>query len=205
MYIGDYSHNVRYGLYGNEALLLERRTFSLDDDDSDSLRAFFGRGLMECSLSARVLAVLQSLRGGAVQPAHGRHCTMLVGRKVTGDMHVPMGAATFVAFLDPPLPLGDMPSHITTTGSSDERVVRGWAGFGTLAFPGFESPSWDAGWLTQLEDDADGRRFAFVWGSMRGHMANLLTRVVAQSTAVFVGEDEALRPYWPPATPHTAS
>ena len=29
MYIGDYSHNSQYGLYGNEALLLQRRTFDL--------------------------------------------------------------------------------------------------------------------------------------------------------------------------------
>ena len=73
----------------------------------------------------------------------------------------------------------------------------------TLAYPGFGSPQWDPGWLVQLEDDEDGRRFAFVWGSRQFDTANMLHQVVAQSHAVFVGEDEAMRPYWPPATLHT--
>ena len=120
-------------------------------------------------------------------------------------MHVPMGAATFVACLDPRLdemPSQAMPLHIRTLRSDEERVARGWVGFGTLAYPGFQRSSWDQGWLVQLEDNAEGRRFAFVWGSRLSTRANTLTQVVAQSTACFVGENEAMRPYWPPAAPH---
>lgn len=219
MYIGDYSHNSQYGLYGNEALLLQRRTFDLgplvgrsdlsaDDGDFAALRALFGRGQANEPLSTPVLDLLQWLRLGSAS-----HCTMLIGRKVTGDMHVPMGAATFVALLEPPPPavlgvrLNAPPTPpvptVAMTRGGEERVVRGWLGFGTLAFPGFGNPQWDPGWLVQLEDDADGRRFAFVWGSRQGDSANMLTQVVAQSTAVFVGEDDRMRPYWPPATPQT--
>ena len=70
----------------------------------------------------------------------------------------------------------------------------------TLAYPGFGSPQWDPGWLVQLEDDEDGRRFAFIWGSRQFDTATMLHQVVVQSNAVFVGEDETMRPYWPPAT-----
>ena len=121
---------------------------------------------------------------------------------------MPMGAATFCALLEPVLEQpasAHPPMHIRTRGRASEKVVKGWSGFGTLAMMGFGRPQWDPGWLVQLQDDEDGRRFAFVWGSRQHDSANLLTQVVAQSNAVFVGEDQALRPYWPPAsaqTPH---
>ena len=202
MYIGDYSHNRMYGLFGNEALLLERRSFSTQRKDLHALRTFFGRGRIR-PLSEPVDNLLERL---ATSSPDGR-CTLLVGRKVTGDFHVPMGAATFAALLEPTLDEGreaaPPPPSFAVTRGGHERVVRGWDGFGTLAYPGFGSPQWDPGWLVQLEDDEDGRRFAFVWGSRQGDSANLLHQVVAQSTAVFVGEDEKLRPYWPPATPYT--
>ena len=54
-----------------------------------------------------------------------------------------------------------------------------------------------------VEDDSDGRRFAFAWASRQDDVVNLLSQVVRQNTAVFVGEDQALRPYWPPATRDT--
>ena len=206
LYIGDYSHNPAYGLYGNEALLLERRTFVLDgegvDGESDELRAFFQRGDDSRPLPPAVTQVLDWLHS---TPTSGGRCTLLIGRKVTGDIHVPMGAATFVAVLEPQMDMGRIQPVPTqaVTRAGHERVVRGWDGFGTLAYPGFGKPSWDPGWLVQLEDDDDGRRFAFVWGSRQDDSANMLTQVVAQSDAVFVGEDETMRPYWPPATPHT--
>ena len=81
----------------------------------------------------------------------------------------------------------------------DEAVVRGWSGFGTLAPPGFSRPSWSFGWLLQMEDDADGPRFAFVWAERRGMPANVLTKVAAQNTAYFLGEDDTLRPFRPPS------
>ena len=54
---------------------------------------------------------------------------------------------------------------------------------------------WDAGWLVQMADDADGLRFAFVWRSRQGNPANVLTQLAAQKRAVFLGEDEALRAF----------
>jgi hypothetical protein len=221
LYVGDYSHNEVYGLYGNESLLLERRSFALDGGDGhQALRALFtrtegqagaGQGPDEW-LQAQIAEHSSDMLGRflewlrlAPRTAEGNLCTLLIGRKVTGDMHVPMGAATFVACLDPRLdemPSQAMPLHIRTLRSDEERVARGWVGFGTLAYPGFQRSSWDQGWLVQLEDNAEGRRFAFVWGSRLSTRANTLTQVVAQSTACFVGENEAMRPYWPPAAPH---
>jgi hypothetical protein len=204
MYIGDYSHNRMYGLYGMEALLLERRAFTTQGEGLLALRAFFGRGDSTQPLGAPVDELLEWL----ASHAPGGRCMLLVGRKITGDFHVPMGASTFVALLEPAMPqegreTAPPPPTFALTRGGRERVVRGWDGFGTLALPGFGSPQWDPGWLVQLEDDGDGRRFAFVWGSRQGDSANMLHQVVAQNTAVFVGEDETMRPYWPSAKPRT--
>ena len=222
MYIGDYSHTTAYGLYGNEALLLERRSFALDATGLDSLRALFARGDLNEPLSPTIEATLERLRSASVHGSDSGRCAVLIGRKVTGDMHVPMGAATFVALLDSWTheAAESVPKQVVTQRRSahgrQERVARGWEGFGTLAYPGFRHPQWDRGWLVQLAqlDDDDstmasdmasagmacpGRRFAFVWRSRRGDAANTLSQVAAQSSAVFVGENEAMRPYWPPA------
>ena len=82
------------------------------------------------------------------------------------------------------------------TAAGAEAVRHGWAGFGTLARPGFEGAHWDRGWLVQLEDDpADGSRFAFVWESQAQEKSTVLTKVAAQNNAFYLGENDALRPY----------
>lgn len=119
-----------------------------------------------------------------------------MGRKVTGDFHVPMGAHTFVALLEPPLPSAPPPPVRVPTAAGEEVVRQGWAGFGTLAMPGFQGAGWDRGWLVQLEDDpADGSRFAFVWESQAQEKSTVLTKVAAQNNAFYLGENNALRPY----------
>eukprot|EP00966_Prymnesium_polylepis_P306383 7079862-Prymnesium_polylepis.2 len=62
----------------------------------------------------------------------------------------------------------------------------------------FQMPHWDPGWLVQIEDDVDGHRFAFVFGSMPDRPANVLTQVVAQNTAFYLAESNALKPFQAP-------
>lgn len=52
-----------------------------------------------------------------------------------------------------------------SAAGKQEKVARAWRGFGTLACPGFHSPSWAAGWLVQFEDGLTngGNRFGFAW------------------------------------------
>ena len=66
MYIGDYSHNNSYGLYGNESLLLERRTFALGEGGlaschREELSRLFGRGDATAPHSNRVSEFLKAL------------------------------------------------------------------------------------------------------------------------------------------------
>ena len=129
-----------------------------------------------------------------LQATGARSCTWLVGRKVTGDFHVPMGATTFIALLEPQLQAEPPPPRVLTAAGF-ETVRQGWMGFGTLARPGFRDPSWDRGWLAQLEDDADGRRFAFAFQSDYNQSVIVLSQIGAQNTAYFFGEDDALRPF----------
>lgn len=111
-----------------------------------------------------------------------------------------MGAHTFVALLEPSLPGAPQQPVRVPTAAGDEAVRRGWAGFGTLAMPGFQRASWDRGWLVQLEDDAvDGDRFAFVWESQAQQKCTVLTKVAAQNSAFYLGANDALRPYRGPS------
>ena len=107
-------------------------------------------------------------------------------------------ATTFVALLDPILPSSPPRPLNVMTHSGAEPALHGWAGFGTLAMPGFQRASWDTGWLVQMQDDEDGHRFAFVWGSRQSQPANVLTRLVAQNNVYFVGDNARLRPFRPP-------
>ena len=92
----------------------------------------------------------------------GKECSKVVfcvGRKATGDMHVPMGAITWAALVYPPDDSPERPQRsalemIFDDSEEREREVRGsWFGFGCLAFPGFNSPSWSLGRLCLLAPD----------------------------------------------------
>lgn len=183
LYIGDYSHGM-YGDFGNETLLLERRRIALASPAP--LLELFRRDPQKESL-------LREL-----QESGAETCVILTGRKITGDCHVPMGATTFIALLEPMLESFLPPPTVVNTKAGQERVCQGWSGFGTLAMPGFRNPSWDQGWLVQMEDDQDGHRFAFVWKSMQFRPANTLTQVVAQNTAYFLGEENSIRLFGAP-------
>lgn len=107
---------------------------------------------------------------------------VVLGRKVTGDIHVPMRQLTFGAIVHPSLNLAacvgdDCPSKVRDRGSGREEysVVRHWDGWGTLAFPFFNDPGWAPGALLQvvsLEKDRNDKkemekgnhhRFGFLW------------------------------------------
>eukprot|EP00913_Durusdinium_trenchii_P027771 g26041.t1 len=87
--------------------------------------------------------------------------------KQCGDLHVPMGATTFMAICAPENALDGAqngPSRVQNRQTSSwESVARSWRGFGTLAMPGFGRPSWDTGWLVQFAHRAGEDRFGFVW------------------------------------------
>ena len=180
LYIGQYGNGL-YRNYSREALMLERRDFHMGRDEA-AVRALFRHDRCVDQLLDQMRAVDTTT------------CVLLTGRKVTGDFHVPLGATTFIAVLEPALDFPSPPERVRTVGSF-LRVQQGWYGFGTLAHPGFCNPTFSRGWLVRLEDDSDGQRYAFVWAGRIDTPANVLTQVVAQRTACYLGENDALHIY----------
>ena len=173
----------------------------------------------------------------AAKDAVSVEAVFCIGRKVTGDAHVPAGAASWGALCYPP---------VVTTGPAEESsnsksrssgeansslpddenasdgvgfphfqaatsvvgrhnnaripVNRAWPGWGTLAFPGFERPSWSDGQLCQLrsgggggggsasegDDENDDGRFAFMWDRMESQPATVLKWLSVQQEYPFV-------------------
>jgi hypothetical protein len=140
----------------------------------------------------------------AVTLAQCNKVIFVLGKKVTGDYHVPMNTVTFGALVSPiidtldyehvsgpagdhrPLPL----SHVTDRGGNGRKeytVVRSWNGWGTLAHEMFQDPVWASGTLVQVRDPeqryASGGR-----NSSRGRGGD--SRMVAQEQFGFVWDGE---------------
>ena len=105
----------------------------------------------------------------------------VAGRKICGDVHVPMRTLTWAALVhpQPPASIDDLSvRHVCERGvpGKQYRVIRSFPGWGTLAAVGFRSPSWNRGLLVQIEAETscfgrirhvEGRElhaFAFLWG-----------------------------------------
>eukprot|EP00554_Chaetoceros_debilis_P016448 CAMPEP_0194123412 /NCGR_PEP_ID=MMETSP0150-20130528/54419_1 /TAXON_ID=122233 /ORGANISM="Chaetoceros debilis, Strain MM31A-1" /LENGTH=508 /DNA_ID=CAMNT_0038816647 /DNA_START=81 /DNA_END=1604 /DNA_ORIENTATION=+ len=91
--------------------------------------------------------------------SHDSSSVLLIGRKVTGDMHVPAGEITWFADINRLCGDGTAPATIEDQNGTHHRVVRSWNGLGTLSYSLFRKPSWDEGWLLELEANI----FAFNW------------------------------------------
>ncbi|CAJ1367328.1 unnamed protein product [Effrenium voratum] len=158
LYVGDYGHSM-YGQFRTEVLLLDYVSLSpvqLRNECQDPQLFWrpFGEPPPE---ELRALAELEET------------ITFMRVVKQCGDIHVPMGATTFVAVCSPDV------SKMSAFGQAAPRRVlnrqtccleslsRSWRGFGTLATPGFGRPSWAAGWLAQFGDAATEQRLGFVW------------------------------------------
>jgi len=162
LYVGDYGHSF-YGQYRTEVLLLEYKALSKHELASEieaPMQIFARPGGQQAPPE---LQCLQHLEGPV---------TFMRGVKQCGDIHVPMGATTFVAVCGPPEACVALAAGHTVPGAllnrttnKLEAIAHSWRGFGTLAAPGFGTPSWASGWLVQFAD-ADtngGHRFGFAW------------------------------------------
>lgn len=196
LYVGNYGHG-QYGQFTHEVILVEYR--ECNAKNIVSLFTFDDRK----AVPRRLQEVLDSA-------VHGETLSFLVGTKVTGDVHVPAGQATFVALCSPQ-PLverlchsngGQVQTVMNYSSREVEVVKRSWPGFGIIAGIGFHSPSWSPGNLVQLEarsGDLSGEtcradRFGFMW--RRDRDVIVLEYVKAQAAAPFLGRKwlpEALR------------
>merc|ERR1712146_427311 len=124
--------------------------------------------------------------------------------------HVPMRQQSFGAVVYPAVTLpaadGTMPARIENVcdrGGSQRThsVIRTWSGWGTLAYPRFQNPSWSRGILVQVHSgqdafpassagcqaaaqrDREQHLFGFVWtrdSGPDGHDASIFRRVQCQ-------------------------
>jgi len=186
LYVGDYGHHM-YGQFKYEVLLVEFRECTRENVGELFARPVDGEG---------VPRMLQQILDG-VPP--NETCSFLVGTKVTGDIHVPAGQATFVALLSPRYAREQLdtareaqPRQVINRSTRQQECVHSsWPGFGTLAMPGFGAPSWASGWLVRLEalpDDTGnqtgGDRFGFMWD--RNQDMVVLEYIPSQLTSPFL-------------------
>ena len=119
---------------------------------------------------------------------------VVLGRKVTGDIHVPMRQLTFGALVHPTIPLRSSatvcPTTVKDRGGKEEEynVLRHWDGWGTLAYEHFQNPSWASGCLLQVarsnqREKGAPHRFGFLWKEAddgQPHAVSILERMPEQ-------------------------
>jgi len=188
LYSGTYGEH--YGQFRHEILLIEYRRFPLHNTnertrvwDDIGKTIFAGRG------NSIVKEIQQSIDG--MGNATVKEIIFVVGKKVTGDIHVPLGNETFVALVHPLLQFTRAVGETIRNRESKKvlKVKRFFHGWGTLAYPNFHRPSWSAGSLVQVEDDSESgvHQFGFAWE--RGvECAIILRWLDIQSTHPFLKE-----------------
>ena len=158
-------------------MLLQYRRFAVPYD-WDAIRTTVFAGRDAPSLTAIRAMVQHDVKG------HVQDLVFVLGRKVTGDQHVPLGADTWGALVYPTMDVPEaerFPKVMNRETNIEETVVRRWYGWGTLAYPGFNRPSWSPGQLVEVRADDIGARFGFCWNrSGRGAESTILNWLPAQ-------------------------
>ena len=187
LYSGAY-HPEMYGKFCREVVLVEYRQYSLGGSAKEEAWARIRAEVFNHPEQADGEEAGYEAARGAVEASGAEDAVFVIGRKVTGDMHVCMGRATWAAVVHPPIACTDV-EQITDRGGAGaaERVARRWWGCGTLAYPGFRAPSWSPGTLVQLEGPEGSDRFGFVW--MRDEDATVLTWLDEQDSFPWIGDE----------------
>jgi len=197
LYSGVYAPDV-YGKFKREVILIEYRKYELGESNSTEEATKWN------TIQTEIFNAPEHTDGHGfyqsvktfVTKSSSRSIVFVVGRKVTGDYHVPMRCITFGALVHPTLPLQNPPATATDRGHGEHEyfVKNAWAGWGTMAFPGFQRPVWANGTLVQVEPRSasirNGRgneaqsgidQFGFIWESdHRGEETSILTRMTEQ-------------------------
>ncbi|GFH47647.1 predicted protein [Chaetoceros tenuissimus] len=158
-YVGNYGE--MYGQFQHEIINVSY----LDASDVDCLEKVFGSRLS--------IEVLQRVFDYRLPIQERLQTKIVVGRKLTGDLHVAAGEITWFADVSKPSSDGDAPVQVVDKDGVTYRVSKSWPGMGTLAYPLFQSSSWNDGWLLQLGNN----HFAFCWDKFRDQDVTILHRI----------------------------
>ncbi len=174
LYSGVY-HEM-YGKFRREVVLIEYRQYALPLDKAARDAAWkrigheiYNQADNRTDGQSDATGVFDAVKDAVNATFHDREDSVIfvIGRKVTGDVHVPMRQLTFGAVVHPPISLlaadgGTAPSISEVRdrgeGQSKHRVIRSWSGWGTLAYPRFSSPSWARGMLVQVDEPDPAQR-----------------------------------------------
>jgi len=193
LYVGNY-HPELYGQFSQEVISI---TFQIYDFTSETSLASFNKDIFRGN---KMDAVLKLVNDSCVQQDDKKNVVFIVGRKVTGDPNVPMGAVTFFGIVHPKAPpqvseFVEQTVKIKIVKNGTQTVTRvpvrtKWPGFGTLSITGFIDPSWDSCCLLQIETPSNegvnsGLAFALCWNSWRGDTVTELHWLEEQNNQVY--------------------
>lgn len=168
LYTASYSP-AHYGQFSRECILIEYVVMKRGEGEEPGDDGFWRRVKDEMfggDTRADPGGIFEGLRA-EVAAGGQRELLFLVGRKVTGDYHVPMGELSFCALISPlrssadGVQPGSRIGERGAAGGGSRRsyiVEDAFPGWGTLAFPGFHQPSWDHGTIVRAQN-----LIGFVW------------------------------------------
>uniref|UniRef100_A0A7S4HV70 Uncharacterized protein n=1 Tax=Odontella aurita TaxID=265563 RepID=A0A7S4HV70_9STRA len=185
-----------YGKFKREVIMIEYRKYEMHDSESDTNDATWDKIQRDAFNFPEQMddnGFLNQVKS-AVHASDTKEIVFVLGRKVTGDYHVPMQRVTFGALVHPQLNSENAPPHAVTDKGGDGieyKVVNSWAGWGTLAYPGFLLPTWAIGTLVQVEhpnrqhckiNGHTPQKFGFMWESdgTGTHETTILSRMPEQ-------------------------
>mmetsp|Transcript_16422 Transcript_16422/g.24136 ORF Transcript_16422/g.24136 Transcript_16422/m.24136 type:complete len:545 (+) Transcript_16422:37-1671(+) len=189
LYSGCYDLQL-YGKFSTEIMRVEYRRYDLtktttdhtgsgrsgaekEKAETDAIWNAIHRDIFLCEKQRDDNELFQYLRTAIESNSNANEIVFVLGRKVTGDIHVCAGELTWGAVVYPTIGVHREGNHNNNTSlnrivdksnSKQYDVARKWWGFGTLAYPGFQSPCWSAGYLVQLAGHPNSPdAFGFSW------------------------------------------
>ena len=158
LYCGNYE--LMYGRFQCECLLVEYRRFGLVEK-TGSIWNEIGEVVFNYSRQEDPNGIFARVKAGLLE-SKAQEAIFVIGRKVTGDIHVSAGETTFAALVHPLLEFQENPAvgktgDIVASRDSEDKVpyhiIRRYGGWGTLAFPGFKNPKWSSGCLMEIRKE----------------------------------------------------
>lgn len=189
-----------YGKYKREIILVEFLHYELNSnkhDDSSMWQDIQSTVFQSPSVQKDPEDIFETIRTGILN-YHAHQCeqdasysktpiTFVIGRKVTGDFHVPMKQLSFGALLFPRLEettTENRPTRFRDQASSATEaysITQSWYGWGTLAHPLFVKPLWSRGIFVTAVSSSEEPQFGFVWHAQdRTPHGSILTRMKEQ-------------------------
>jgi len=186
LYSGSYD-NTLYGKFSREVVLVEYIKYDLTPNaNNDAVWEEIHETIFRSTKQRDDANLFQNLRTLIERNyTSSPEIIFVLGKKVTGDIHVSAGNISWGAVVYPHVDFQEVMNHgvggaAATTSMSSHRpnqirdrcnaklydIQRKWFGFGTLAYPGFRDAGWSPGHLVYLGKtmaSSSSDAFGFSW------------------------------------------